>query len=155
MGKTKAWLLRGAAVAVFAALVGAWSVGLVDLGDKPASTEKPAVPVPPDSDPASHGQRSNVLDRAKPRRTRETRVTPVALTEPSPTSTDDPTDAAPGTPSPTSTAPDPDPSDPSDEPPSSTPPPQTPNNPPSSPANECTDLASVVDCALDPITGRP
>lgn len=153
---SKTWLLRGMAVAVFVVLVGSWGVGLVDLGDTPSSSgEGPSKPVPPppDSEPASHGQRSDVLERANRRRTREAGTTEAALTEPSAVTDDDPTHDASGTPTPTSTAPSPDPSDPSE--PASPTPPSTPSNPPSEPAGECSDLAAVVDCALDPITGRP
>lgn len=158
---SKSWLLRGAAVAIFVVLVASWGVGLVDLGDTPSSSgEGPStsVPPPPDSEPASHGQRPNLLDQANRQHTRRAGTTEATLTEPSAVTTDDATDDASGTPTPTSSAPSPDPSDPSEQPGSPTPPPSPsnpPSNPPSEPAGECTDLAAVVDCALDPITGRP
>lgn len=154
---SKTWLLRGVAVAIFVVLVGSWGVGLVDLGDTPSSSgEGPStsVPPPPDSEPASHGQRSNVLEKANRQRTRRAGTTDAALTEPSAVTAEDATDDSSGTPTPTSSAPSPDPSDPSEQPGTPTPPP-TPSNPPSEPAGECSDLAAVVDCALDPITGRP
>ncbi|WP_183100886.1 hypothetical protein [Nocardioides pelophilus] len=154
---SKTWLLRGVAVAIFVVLVGSWGVGLVDLGDTPSSSgEGPSTPVPPppDSEPASHGRLSNVLEKANRQRTRRAATTEAASTEPSAVTVDDATDDASGTPTPTTAAPSPDPSDPSEQPGSPTPP-TTPSNPPSEPDGECTDLAAVVDCALDPVTGRP
>lgn len=148
---SRTWLVRGAAVAVFAALVGAWAVGLAGLGDATSSTEKPATPVAPDDSPVSDIAYSIVRDTWKPRRIREASPSPEDLTEPSPTAVDEPSIDAPGTPTPTSTPPTPVPSDEPSDPPSS----QPPSSPPSEPDDECTDLAGVVDCALDPITGHP
>ncbi|KAA1428720.1 hypothetical protein [Nocardioides antri] len=144
------WLLRGVAVAVFAVLVGAWAFGLAGLGTTSSSTPKPT-PVPPDSSEVSDSQGPTVLQKGKPRRARGPRPSQDALPDPSPTTADD----TPGTPDPTSAAPTPDPTRPSDDPPSSSPPSQTPSRPPSPPADECTDLASTIDCALDPVTGHP
>ncbi len=139
-------MLRGVAVAVSAVLVGAWAVGLAEFGDTSSSTEDVTTPVSPDGSPVPDSQHSTVPEKAKPRRTREAGPSREALTEPSPDTTDEQADDAPGTPDPPGT---------SEKPSNSSPPPQAPSNPPSQPADDCTDLGVVADCALDPITGRP
>ncbi|MDX6234527.1 MAG: hypothetical protein QOH68_3635 [Nocardioidaceae bacterium] len=144
MGRT--WLLRGVTVAVFAVLVGAWAVGVAELGDSSPPADTPNNPVSRDESAVSDRQHPTVLDKAKSRHTRDADATQEALAEPSP-DTDEPTDVAPSTPGPTGTHT----QDPSD----SSPPSHPPSSPPSEPAEECTDLPGVIDCVLDPITGHP
>lgn len=149
--------MRGVAVAVFAVLVSAWAVGLAGLGDTAASSENPTEPDLPNSVTEYDGWRSALHDQPEPRRSRKARPSPVALAETSPAAVDGPTDA-PGTPDPSTTAPTtdpPGPSDPTTSPPPSSTPSHPPSSPPTTPGHECTDLPGVIDCALDPITGRP
>ena len=142
---SRTWLLRGGAVAVFVVLVGAWAVGLAaGFGDGPPTPEKVAVPAEPDDTTVPVIHRSIVVEKAKSRRTRDADPTQEASPEPvdGPTD-DDPTTPAPTTPAPTT------PSGPSDGPPTT--PPGSPHTPRPS-DDECD---NVVDCALDPVTGRP
>ncbi|HYH10862.1 MAG TPA: hypothetical protein VD789_00810 [Thermomicrobiales bacterium] len=155
---SRTWLLRGGAVAVFGVLVGAWGVGFADLGDTKASSEKPPAAESPDDQPTLDDKRWVVHPEAKkPRRTRDAEVAQAVLTEDDPETAEepaaDPTDP-PASPTPST---DPDPSfspDPAPTPGPSNPPTSPPTNPPG-PGEECTDLSSVLDCALDPITGQP
>jgi hypothetical protein len=149
MGRT--WLLRGVAVAVFAVLVGAWAVGVVGLGDTPPAPARQSTRVSDDSSRAPD-DRGPIL-REKSRHDRDSDQTEDAVTDPSPVNADEPLDEDPATPAPTSTGPDPD--DPSEVPSDPPPPSHTPSTPPSQPSDDCTDLPAIVDCVLDPITGRP
>jgi hypothetical protein len=150
----KTWLLRGGAVAVIAALVGAWAVGLAGAGDSGPPGGRHATAATSDDPPRPVIHRAIVVKRAEPRRTSGTDPSPAAFTEAGPDAAEEPATELPSAPGPTSDATTPDPSDPSLSPdPSPTPDP--PSSPPSRPGEECTDLVSVVDCALDPITGRP
>ena len=151
MGRT--WLVRGIVVTVFAVLAGAWGVGVSGLRDSDSpSVERP--PSSPDSSVAPVDERSAAPEKVKPPRTRNAGRTQDATTEASPESSDEPADDAPSTPDPTSPEPTPDSPAPSEEP-SNPPPPPDPSDTPSEPSDECTDLAAVIDCVLDPITGHP
>jgi hypothetical protein len=147
MGRT--WLLRGVTVAVFAVLVGAWAVGVAELGDSSPPADKSHAPVSRDEAAVSDRQDSTVAEKTKPRHTRDADPTQEALAEPSP----DTTETIPDAPAPTGTTPDP--SDPTDEPSDSTPPSHAPSTPPSQPTDDCTELVGVLNCVLDPITGHP
>ena len=144
MGRT--WLLRGVAVTVFAVVVGAWAVGLAQLGNGSPPNEKPSTPASSD-DPDSI-----VLEKPTPPRKREADPSREGRTGPRADTTGAPADDATGTPTQPSTTPTSDPPSPSQEPSDPSPQPQTPSSPPSEPPDECTDL---VDCVLDPITSQP
>jgi hypothetical protein len=152
MGRT--WLVRGIVVAIVAVLAGAWAVGVSGLGDSGSPTAERTTPASPDSSRAPEDERAAVLEKVKPRRPQRTGRSQDAVSEPSPDVADDPADDAPSTPPPTSAHPTPDPPGPSDDP-SDSPRPPTPSDPPSEPSDECTDLASVIDCILNPVTANP
>lgn len=149
---SRTWLVRGGAIAAFVVIAGAWASSFAGFGDTPS----PIPVVRPDSDESAPVYRivgSTVVEKAKDRRTPEAdaSATPteanVDADDPASTPTDPTTvPSTPGTTTPSS--PSPDPTDPD----SPTP---TPSETPSDPADECTDLGGVIDCALDPITGRP
>ena len=154
MGK-KTWVLRGGAVTVLTALVGAWAVGLAEVGDSGPPGGRNTAPATADDSPRPVIHRAIVVKRAEPRRTRGTDPSQAASTEAGPDAAEDPATEVPSASGPTSEAPTPDPSDPSDPSPDPSPTPDPPSSPPSQPGEECTDLVSVIDCALDPITGQP
>lgn len=135
---SRIWLLRVGVIAVLAVLVGSWGLGLAGFGDTPPPTKKVTSPVAPDESTVPVIHRSIVIEKAKPRRTRDAEPSPAALT---PEAVDEPVDDTPTTTAPT--GPDATPHEPS-EAPSGAPPP---SNPPTPPADECTDL---IDCVLDP-----
>jgi hypothetical protein len=152
MGR-RAWLIRGVAVAAVAVLVGAWALGLAELGGSASPPDRDRAPVSSDRSEAPDTyeiQRAAVLERAKPRRSRSSEPSPDARTEPSPDASDEPVDDDTDTPDPTPTDEPTDPDDPSAQP--SSPPAPTPSDPPTQPDDECTDL---LGCVLDPITGGP
>ena len=162
---SRTWLLRGAAVAVFGVLVGAWTGGLVGTGETAPPASKPNNVVSSEA-PAADDEDPVVFEQARLRRARDRGASRSALTEPSPSATATPTDRAsdPTTSGPTSDAPTPDEPSPSDEPsdkPSdkptdpATPSEPGPSSPPTQPSEECTELVEVLDCVLDPITGGP
>lgn len=151
MGRT--WLLRGSAAAIFGLLVGAWAVGLAGADEAASPVDKLSIPASPDSSSVPVSERSTDRESGKFRRTRALRPSPDGLTEPSQDVADDPASDDPATPDPTSPDPSPTPQGPS-QPPDS-PPPPPPSNSPNQPDDECTDLGSTVDCALDPFTGGP
>lgn len=153
MGRTRSWLIRGAVVTALAVLVGAWAVGLVGLGDSPSPAAERDRPTTPESSTTPDDQRWAGRQET-PRRTQKADPSEDAVVEPVADTADDPTTDAPSTSDPTS--PDtPDSPDPSDEPSDSPSPSNPPSNPPSQPDEECTDLSDVLDCVLDPTTGRP
>lgn len=147
---SRIWLLRGTAATVFGVLAGAWAVGLAGVGGS-ALTEKDGIPAAPEDSVVPVIHQSIVMEKAKPRRTRDVSPSPDPTTEATPDATtpaDDPTSEDPTSEPPTSTPP--------SSPPSQTPTsPHTPSTPPSPSDGECDDLGDLVDCALDPITGHP
>lgn len=153
MGRT--WLLRGSAVAVVAVLVGAWALGLAELGEAPSAPANVTTPVSPDNSRNPDAQRSAGPEKAKPRRNRDG----ASPSESSPSTVVEPAADVPGTEAPPSSTHTPSPTDPSGQP--SNPPPPThppthpPSNPPSQPSDDCDDLTEVLDCVLNPVTGRP
>lgn len=150
--------MRGGAVAIVAVLVGAWALGLAEAGDEDKSPPPNVVkPVDPGDSPTYDIRRSKSVEKSDAPRTRQPDPTQQAVVESIVDTADDPTpdsvDPTPDSVDPTPDAPDPgwDPQDPSTPPPPSNPP----SNPPNEPEEECTDLVSVLNCVLDPITGQP
>jgi|GEM_PF-6067064 len=160
---SRTWLLRGATVAVVGVLVGAWTGGLVGTGDTAPPASKPNNVVATESAAAPESDDPAVFEQAELRRPRDRGASRAALTEPSPSATEAPTDDAPDS-DPTSEAPTADQSSPSEEPsdqpsdkPSDSPSPSEPgpSSPPTQPSEECTELVEVLDCVLHPITAAP
>ncbi len=147
--------MRGGAVVILAALVGAWALGLAEAGGKDEKSPPPNVVQPndPGDSQVYNIQRSRVVEKSDAPRTREPDPSDAAVDEPIGTSEEPEGDGGDSTPTGTdpTTPAEPDPS--LDPGPSPTP--QPPSNPPNEPEQECTDLASVPDCVLDPITGQP
>jgi len=150
---SRTWLVRGGAIAAFVVIVGAWASSFAGIGDTPS----PIPVVRPDSgDPAPVYRivGSTVVEKARSRRT------PRADSSATPTdATVDAVDDAVSTPTDPSTVPSTPgtttPSSPTTDPTHPDSPTPTPSDTPSDPADECTDLGGIIDCALDPITGRP
>jgi hypothetical protein len=151
---SRTWLVRGIVVGIVAVLSCAWAVTVAGVGDSGSPAAERTTPASPDSSKAPEPQRSVVVEKLKPRRANKPTRSRDAGTDPSPDATDEPADDAPTTPPPTSGHPTQDPPDPSDDP-TDSPPPPDPSDPPSEPSDECTDLASVIDCVLNPITAQP
>lgn len=150
--------MRGGAVVILAALVGAWALGLAEAGGKEKSPAPNVVkPNDPEDSRTYDIRRSRAVEKAEGPRTKKPDPSDAAVNEPVVNTSEEPVDDGDTTPTGTDpTAPaEPDPSlDPDPGPgPSPTPPPPT--NPPTQPEQECTDLASVVDCVLDPVTSQP
>lgn len=158
---SRTWLLRGAAVAVFAMLVGAWALGAADVGGGGSEPPEKATPASPEEIPETGLQRVAVPADAKPRRSRSAEPTPDALPDPSatPDGTTTPGEVA-GT---SATAPSKSPRPTSSKSPRQPRKPRSSNTPapsPDSPTTEepsdrCTDLGEVLNCVLAPITTRP
>jgi len=149
---SRTWLVRGGAIAAFVVIVGAWAASFAGIGDAPS----PIPVVRPDSGERAPGYRivgSTVVEKAKDRRTRE--ADPSPTTEATTDTVDDavstPTDptTVPSTPGTTT------PSSPTTDPTHPDTPTPTPSDTPSDPDDECTDLGGILDCTLNPITGRP
>lgn len=162
--RSRTWLMRGGAVVILGALVGAWALSFA----QPDEEEKPAPNVVQTEDPDDGRtydvQRAGYVKKAKKKRADKPEQTEDAAE----TAVEQATDAATTAPPPSTTDPDPTPtgSDPTTpagpKPTKPTKPPKTPGpspnqptNPPTQPGQECTDLISVINCVLDPITGRP
>ena len=149
---SRTWLVRGGAIAAFAVIVGAWASSFAGVGDTPSPS--PVVrPDPGDPAPVYRIVGSTVVEKAKPRRTPDADASETP-TEANVDTVDDagtPTDptTVPSTPGTTT------PSSPSADPTHPDSPTPSPSGTPSDPEDECTDLGGVIDCALDPITGRP
>lgn len=152
--------MRGGAVVILAALVGAWALGLADAEEKektPPNVVQPADD--PDDGPSYDIKGSDAVKKAKEQRTRDADPTQDAGIQSIADTGDDPTDSVasdPTTPTgadPTTPAsPDPswDPDDPTHTP---NPPSNPPSNPPTEPEEECTDLASTLNCVIDGVLG--
>lgn len=150
--------MRGGAIVILASLVGAWALGLAEAG----SNEEPpppnvVKPIEPDDSPNYDIKGSSIVEKSDAPRTRNADPSEDADVEPIVDTGDettdevdgDPADPTPDSPDPTPDSPDPTP----DSPDPTTPPPPT--DPPGQPEEECTDLVSVLNCVLDPITSQP
>src|SRR5690349_15303489 len=158
--RIRTWLMRGGAVAIVAALVGAWALGLAEAGDKGDDAPPPNVVQKDDRNdaPDYEVKRSGVVDKAEERRTRDADPTQDAGIEQvvdtvDTTDEDSIVDGGDTDPSP-SDDPTPDSPDsgwePDDDP---TTPTQPPTNPPTQPEDECTDLMSSLNCVIDGVLG--
>jgi hypothetical protein len=153
----KTWLLRAATLAVVAVLAGAWAVTLIGNDPAPASTVRQEPPERPQV--RNHHQRPVVPEKTTHRRKHDAKPSDLSSDGVSGVSdvADVPVDGdteAPTTPSdPDTSTPDAPSSSPTHTPsPHPTP---TPTPSPTEPSPTCTDLGGVIDCVLDPITGRP
>jgi hypothetical protein len=160
MGRT--WMLRGSAVSVVAVLGCAWAAGVVSLGGSAAPAAKHATTESHDGPAAVHFQHGSVLERATPtRRTHQAKTENVALTEPTESALDDPTDApsstSPPPPTPGQTHSPSGPSGSSGGGGTGIPQPSDPGTTPPSddPSQNCTQLSQVLGCVLAPITSHP
>ena len=148
--------MRGGAVVILAALVGAWALGLAEAGDNEKSPPPNVVkPIDPDDSPLYDIQRSSVVKKSDAPRTRQPDPSDARSSSRSRTPPTRPRRTA-------ATGPDPrrartrrPPLPTRRRTPRIRPTPQPPTNPPGEPEQECTDLVSVLNCVLDPITGQP
>ena len=151
--------MRGGAVIIVTALVGAWALGLADAEEKEKTPPNVVQEADPDDQPSYDIKGADAVEKAEERRTREADRTD-STQDPGIQSiadtADDPTSSAPDpTPSgadPTTPTSDPDwdPDDPTHTP---NPPSNPPSNPPNQPEEECTDLVSGLNCVLDGVLG--
>ncbi|MCX6398352.1 MAG: hypothetical protein NTX33_00280 [Propionibacteriales bacterium] len=150
---SKIWLLRGCAAAVLAVLVGAWALGVANGGDSSSPKKEAGDPAPADTSSVASDEPSAV-ETTEPEGASTTDATEDttedAVDEPTPDTVESPGEVAGIVETQTPSA------KPKPRPASQTPKPSnTPTPTPSQPADECTDLAHVLDCVLAPITTKP
>lgn len=154
---SRTWLVRGAVAAVLAVLAAAWVLGIAGLGSGTTAKGKDEAdgPKPADVSTTSGVDPLVVVETTDPQSVAD-ETSPSA--NPSEDAADDPSteaveeadDEPSRVPAKSGSKPKPSPS----PKPSSTPRP-SPTPTPTQPAQECTDLVTVVDCILAPITTKP
>lgn len=154
---SRTWLVRGAVAAVLAVLAAAWVLGIAGLGSGTTAKGKDEAdgPKPADVSTTSGVDPLLVVETTDPQSAAD-ETSPSA--NPSEDAADDPSteaveeadDEPSRVPAKSGSKPKPSPS----PKPSSTPRP-SPTPSPTQPAQECTDLVTVVDCILAPITTKP
>lgn len=156
---SRTWLVRGAVAAVLAVLAAAWVLGIAGLGSGTTAKDKDEAdgPKPADVSTTSGSDPLVIVETTDPQSAAD-ETSPSA--NPSEDAADDPSteavevaaDEPSRVPVKSDSKPTPKPS-PSPKP---TPTPRpSPTPTPTQPAQECTDLVSVVDCILAPITTKP
>lgn len=155
----RTWLLRGAAAAILLMLVGSWVVGVAGRGDDSPASERAEDPVPADTPTPEELDPSALVETASPTPSADATPSedPLEVETPGavvPVAEDGPRSPEQQGPASTPKPPKPTPTRSSTPTPKPTPKP-TPTPSPTQPSNGCTDLSTVVDCVLAPVTTRP
>lgn len=153
---SRTWLVRGAVAAVLAVLAAAWVLGIAGLGSSTTAKGKDEAdgPKPAEVSTTSDVDPLVVVETTDPQSAAD-ETSPSANPSDEPTSVPDEESSDEPSTVPVKATPT---SKPKPKPSSATPKPSPSSQPtptPTEPAQECTDLVTVVDCILAPITTRP